>query len=122
VPPVNLFFQDSHGKTPPERCDQPFSTMIFGGLESQDLTELVEIVVWCFDVHVITGIEFHYKDASKNLVFGAAGPFDDFPMERQLDPPDDLRVSMTIDGPKGEIITAIEVLCNSSCLTGLKVY
>ena len=121
VPPKGLVFDDSNGDQPPAQMPFPYSAAYFGGLNGETLSQLVEFVVHIFDVGKITGFEFHFKDASKNSTLGSIGPFTNTAWPRNGVPSEDLRMAMSIDGPGGENITAIEVGSRFGDILGLKV-
>lgn len=100
----------------------PLSTVIFGGSTGQDLSHLAGVVVWIFDVDLITGMEFEYADGRQSQAFGHVGPYpDDSPIfRRECVPSCDHRIPFPIDGPGGErIVSAEPQECNHHVI-GLK--
>ena len=78
VPPAHHLFNGIEDGLPLKLCRNatlPFSTVIFGGTNGQDLSQLVEIVGWGFDVYTIVGLQFLYADPLKNKSLGQIGPF-----------------------------------------------
>ncbi|KAF7563134.1 hypothetical protein G7046_g945 [Stylonectria norvegica] len=109
VPPEHLIFNSSQGSQPPEEFNVPVTTLFFGGSDGRDLKQLVEIVVCTFDSSFIAGLAFVYADGSLNRQLGHISSFGahQHPVE-QLNDPEYSRISMPIDGPRGEEVTIIE--------------
>lgn len=125
VPPAHYLLNGSEDGFPLERdmnASLPFSTVIFGGVNGQDLSQLVEIVGWVFDVFIIVGLQFLYADASKNKSLGQIGPFPADASGRMSNMSEDFRMPFSINGPGGEVVSGITVQgSRHGNLYGLKV-
>lgn len=83
------------------------SAIIFGGSDGQDLSKLVEVVMWSFSVGFIAGFEFIYNDSSRRS-FGRLEPFTArFNIQDRLSEREE--VALSIDGPGGERIDNIQI-------------
>ncbi|KPM34608.1 hypothetical protein AK830_g11959 [Neonectria ditissima] len=123
VPPERMLFNGSDGDQPPDEFELPITTLFFNQSDGGDMSSLVEIVVWTLDICHIAGIEFKYTDISQNRHLGHTGPFgDDHPAAKSFDIPDGRRISIPIDGLKGEELQSIEVQENGGSLVGLKIH
>lgn len=86
------------------------SRLFFGEPDRRHVSNLVEIVIWTFDIACIAGIEFFFTGASQNGHLGHIGPFGDaYPLPRNFDNSQDHRILMSIDGPGGEDLRNFEV-------------
>ncbi|KAF7551069.1 hypothetical protein G7Z17_g5291 [Cylindrodendrum hubeiense] len=108
VPPKHFLLSSASDETKViayANINAPLSPVVFGGPDGKDLFKLVEVLVWVYDVGIITGFEFVYTDSSRRS-FGMLGPFSggmsSLPPERQ-------RVALRIDGPGGERIESIQI-------------
>lgn len=116
VPPENFLLNggDDNNLFRKSREARLFSTVIFGGVDGQDLSRLVEIIGCTYGGHGIAGLDFLYTDAAKNKSLGEVGPFDVGD--------ESLRVNFSINGPEGERTTAIGIhRKRPEWLAGLKV-
>ncbi|POR36368.1 F-box domain-containing protein [Tolypocladium paradoxum] len=102
-----------------ERATTIRNPVLFGGPGGEDLSKLVEIAVWIFDVTSITGLEFVYSH-SESRSLGRLGPYP-HDMPRTFEPSDDLRATLSIDGPGGERVESVEVQEFQSHICGLKI-
>ncbi|KAM0421009.1 hypothetical protein ACHAPT_011252 [Fusarium lateritium] len=98
----------------------PYSTVFFGGAFGQDLAQLVQIR-WMFYIDVISALEFIYTDPSKNKYFGGRDPFAESGRERRPNHSKDNKQVFSIDGPAGELITAIEVQGGKDRVEGMSL-
>ncbi|KAI5459596.1 hypothetical protein BGZ63DRAFT_511027 [Mariannaea sp. PMI_226] len=122
IPPEQMLFNGSEGDQPPDSFDLPITTLFFGGFDGQDLSSLLEIIIWTFDICHVVGIEFIYANASQNRHLGHTGPFSsDHPAARGFDTSEGRRISMSIDGPGGEELRNIEVQEQNGWIVGLKI-
>ncbi|KAM5341901.1 hypothetical protein ACJ41O_014932 [Fusarium nematophilum] len=122
IPPAErLIFNGNEGDEPPDDFEFPISTVFFGGPDGRDLSKLVEVVIWTFDLARVAGIEFLYGDGSQSRVLGHAGPFrQDHPDAKRFDISEGRRISLPIDGPGGEELRSIEVQSDGD-IVGLKI-
>ncbi|KAH7309758.1 hypothetical protein B0I35DRAFT_359355 [Stachybotrys elegans] len=124
VPPEKLLYNGISGDRPPSDAasDFPVCTVFFGGFGGEELSDLIEVVVWTFDIDYVAGIQFIYTDPSRNRHLGRLGPFLDEHVQRHNPDPVDHRTSLTINGPGGEEITSIVVQRNGNGdLVGLTI-
>ncbi|KAF4974940.1 hypothetical protein FZEAL_8203 [Fusarium zealandicum] len=123
IPPDHIHFNGTDDDFPFKAFQNlpvPFSTIMFGGPHGELLCQLIEIVVYIWDVSKFTGFEFVYVDPSKNQHIGDLGPYPES-MTRVHTPSDDFRLSMPIDGPGGERIQDVEVQAGGGGIYGLKI-
>ncbi|KAF5003066.1 hypothetical protein FDECE_10377 [Fusarium decemcellulare] len=122
VPPEGLLFNGSEGDQPPKLSDVPVKSLFFGGTDDRNLSSLIGIVIWVFDLYHIAGIEFLYADASQNQCLGQAGPFsDNHPAAKRFDSSQGRRIPFSIEGSGGEKPFSFEVQKRSGYLVGLKI-
>ncbi|KAJ4263429.1 hypothetical protein NW762_006248 [Fusarium torreyae] len=124
VPPVGTIFDRVLGNEPPKskNFDLPITTVFFGEADGRYSSSLIEIVAWIWDKYYITGLEFHFTDASHNRQLGHVGPVgEDFPIKRKFEEGRDGRRSVEIHGPDGEELTGLEVEQVAGCVVGLKI-
>ncbi|KAF4459807.1 hypothetical protein FALBO_13427 [Fusarium albosuccineum] len=125
VPPdKRLLFNGSDGDEPPNgRVDHPVTTLFFSGSGGRPQSNLVEIVVWTFDLCHIAGIEFLSADPSSNQSLGQPGPFgEDHPAPPRFDRSEGRRISMSIDGRGGEELKSLEIQEDGGYVVGLKIH
>ncbi|RDL36914.1 uncharacterized protein BP5553_06266 [Venustampulla echinocandica] len=90
-----------------------FVTMLYGGLRGVRLPHLIGITAWTFGTLGIYRIDFIYDtqiDGQKTHTVGGRGPFSHFRngRGRNSDSFANSEISFQIDGPGGEMITAVD--------------
>ena len=115
IPPEGLLFND-HSKNMlwQAREQRPYNMILFGGHRGDNLSALVQIVVWIVDSQRIYGIDFIYNteiDGCTILTLGRRGPFANAePREwAPFDSTTDKRIVFDIDGPNGEMVSHVEL-------------
>ncbi|PVH94892.1 hypothetical protein DM02DRAFT_618273 [Periconia macrospinosa] len=116
IPPEGLIFNDhSRDKVWVNRTQRPYNMILFGGSRGENLSKLVQLVVWIvgFGNH-IHGVEFRYNteiDGRKIHTIGRCGPFSDAEprQEAPFDSSEDQMISFDIDGPGGERINHVYI-------------
>jgi U3 small nucleolar RNA-associated protein 4 len=121
VPTNDLFLNDESfpGTHMASERKMPLLSLHFGGWQGVDLLKLVALSVWIVAGEVLTGIDFKYSDGPghnrRTKAFGRCGPvsLDHFRYMYGDDWDDENRspsekITFEINGPGGEIITAID--------------